>query len=221
MNKRLITMGFLILAIAVIAKSLFVISKNIKLDDFHKAAVIFVIDSSVSNQKNLPEELKYIKSLCAILDPEDAIKVLKVSSESYLIFEGNPSDTTGIVKAVESFTNNKKDNRTSYGEGIKKALGYCLTMQQEGYRPSVIVIGDLANEGILSKQLNWETLPQNVKNVQKYAPELAMMFVFAPPKKLDLVKTKLSPVLGETRLVIANAAMVDKSNRRFLNAIGR
>ena len=77
MNKRLITIGFLILAIAVIAKSLFITSKNIKLDDFHKSAVIFVIDSSASNQKKLPEEIKYVKSLCAILDPEDAIKILK------------------------------------------------------------------------------------------------------------------------------------------------
>ena len=221
MNKRLITIGFLILAIAVIAKSLFITSKNIKLDDFHKSAVIFVVDSSASNQKKLPEEIKYVKSLCAILDPEDAIKILKVSSGSYLIYEGNPSDITGIEKAINSFTNNKNDYTTSYGEGIKKALGYCLTMQQEGYRPSVVVIGDLLNEGTLSKQINWETLPKNVKQVQKYIPELAMMFVYAAPEKLDMVKTKLSPVLGETKLVVANEAMVDKSSRRFLKAIGR
>ncbi len=221
MNKRLITIGFIILAMAIIAKSLFVVAKNIKIDDFHKAAIVFVIDSSQSNQKNLPAELKYVKSLCAILDPEDAVKIIKVSRSSYLIYEGTPADIQGITKAVESFTANKKDNYTSYGEGIKKALGYCLTMQKEGYRPSIVVIGDLANEGIISKQLNWETLPQNIKNVQKYAPELAMMFVFAPPQKLDKVKTKLAPILGETRLVTANAAMVDKSDSRFLKAIGR
>ena len=221
MNRKLITIGFIILTMAIIAKSLFVVAKNIKIDDFHKAAIVFVIDSSLSNQKNLPAELKYVKSLCAVLDPEDAIKIIKVSQSSYLIYEGTPADVQGITKAVESFTSNKKDNYTSYGEGIKKALGYCLTMQKEGYRPSVVVIGDLANEGILSKQLNWETLPQNIKNIQKYAPELAMMFVYAPPQKLDIVKTKLAPVLGETRLVTANAAMVDQSDNRFLKAIGR
>ena len=48
-----------------------------------------------------------------------------------------------------------------------------------------------------------------------------MMFVYAGPEKLDLVKTKLSPILGETKLVIANEAMLDKSNTRFLKAIGR
>ena len=52
-------------------------------------------------------------------------------------------------------------------------------------------------------------------------PDLAMMFVYAPPEKLDLVKTKLAPVLGEKRLVVANEANVDKASRRFLEAIGR
>ena len=221
MNKRLITLGFIFLAVAVIAKSLFVIFKNIKIDDFHKAAIIFVIDASASNQKRLPDEIKFVKSLCAVLDPEDAIKILKVSGSSYLIYKGPPADSVEITKSVEAFTKKTTDNSTSYGEGMKKALGYCLTMKKEGYRPSVVVIGDLANQGTLSKQLNWEILPQNVKKVQNYIPELAMMFVFAPPEKLDLAKTKLAPILGETKLVIANEAMVDKSNRRFLKAIGR
>ena len=48
-----------------------------------------------------------------------------------------------------------------------------------------------------------------------------MMFVFAHPEKLDLVKTKLNPVLGETKLIVANEQNVDKANRRFLEAIGR
>ncbi|MBR6298853.1 MAG: hypothetical protein IKR34_06365, partial [Candidatus Gastranaerophilales bacterium] len=64
MNKRLIIVGILILAISVIGKLLFVGLKNIKIDDFHKSAIIFVVDSSASNQKMLPEETKYIKSLC-------------------------------------------------------------------------------------------------------------------------------------------------------------
>ena len=221
MNMRLIKISFLILAMTVIVKSLFIIGKNIKLDDFHKSAIIFVIDASASNQRKLPEEIKYVKSLCAVLDPEDAVKIIKVADSSYLIYEGNPGDAQGIEKAISSFTNNKTNYSTSYGEGIKKALSFCLTMKQEGYRPSVIVIGDLMNQGTLQKQINWETLPQNIKGVQKYAPELAMMFVYAGPEKLDIVKTKLSPILGETRLVVANEAMVNKSNTRFLKAIGR
>lgn len=222
MNKRLIIFGLLILAIAIVGKLLFVIAKNIKVDDFHKSAVIFVVDSSASNQQMLPTEIKYIKSLCSILDPEDAVKILKVSEKSYLIYEGSPSDTMGIRKALEAFTQlDSKDYGTAYGEALKKAFEHCLTMKKEGYIPAVVVVGDLENEGDVAKQINWETLPQNVKTVQQYAPEIAMMFVFAHPEKLDLVKTKLNPVLGETKLIVANEQNVDKANRRFLEAIGR
>ncbi len=222
MNKRLIIVGILILAISVIGKLLFVGLKNIKIDDFHKSAIIFVVDSSASNQKMLPEETKYIKSLCSILDPEDEIKILKVSEKSYLIYEGSPADSSGILSALKEFTKyNENDYGTAYGEALKKAFEHVLTMKKEGFVPSIVVVGDLENEGAAEKQINWETLPENVKNVQKYAPDLAMMFVYAHPEKLDLVKSKLNPVLGEKKLVIANKENVDKANRRFLEAIGR
>ena len=222
MNKRLVTIGLLILGIAIIGKLVLMAAKNIKVDDFHKAAIIFVIDSSASNQRMLPEEIKYTKSLCSILDPEDEIKILKVSEESYLIYEGSPSNTKGITKAVEAFTQfNPKDYGTAYGQGLKKALEHCLTMKKEGYVPAVVVIGDLENEGAIEKQINWETLPGNIKSIKEYIPELAMMFVYAHPEKLDLVKTKLNPVLGEKKLIVANETNIDKVNRRFLEAIGR
>lgn len=222
MNKRLVTLGLLILAVSLIGKLLFMAAKNIKVDDFHKAAVVFVMDSSASNQDMLPDEIKFTKSLCSILDPEDHIKILKVSQDSYLIYEGAPSDSKGITKAVETFTKyDSKDYGTAYGEAIKKALDHCLTMKKEGFIPSIVVIGDLENEGNISKQIDWNTLPENIKNVQNYIPELAMMFVYAKPDKLDLVKTKLNPILGEKKLIVANEANVDKAGRRFLEAIGR
>ena len=222
MNKRLIILGLLIVFMAIIAKLLFVAVKNIKVDEFHKSAVIFIIDSSASNQNMLNQEIKYLKSLCSILDPEDEIKILKVSEESYLIYEGTPADQSGITKAVSKFTQYEKDAYgTAYGTALKKAFSHCLTMKKEGYNPSVVVIGDLENEGAVEGQINWDTLPDNVKNVQQYIPELAMMFVYAHPQKLDMVKTKLTPVLGEKKLIIANEENTDKSQRRFLSAIGR
>lgn len=221
-NKHLITLGFLILAVAIIGKLIYSGLKNIKVDEFHKAAIVFVVDSSASNQKMLPTEIKYLKSLCSLLDPEDAVKILKVSEKSYLIYEGSPSDSTGITKAVEAFTKyDENDYGTAYGEALKKALEHCLTMKKEGYVPSVVIIGDLENEGDATKQINWETLPKNIKEVQKYIPELSMMFVYAHPEKLDLVKTKLNNVLGETKLIVANEQNAQKAQRRFLEAIGR
>ena len=218
MNKRLIIVGILILVITIVGKLLFSLLKNVKVDDFHKASIVFVVDSSASNQNMLPDEVKYLRSLCAILDPEDAIKILKVSQDSYLIYEGSPGDS----KAINAFTQlDSKDYGTAYGQALKKAFEHSLVMKKEGYVPAVVVIGDLENEGEISKQINWETLPDNVKKVQEYIPELSMMFVYAHPEKLDLVKTKLNPILGEKKLIIANSENVDKANRRFLEAIGR
>ena len=48
-----------------------------------------------------------------------------------------------------------------------------------------------------------------------------MMFAYADPEKLDYVKTKLNPVLGEKKLIIVNEITVNKSQRRLLEAIGR
>ena len=222
MNKRLVVLGILILGIAIIGKLIFVLAKNIKVDEFHKSAVIFVVDSSASNQSKLPEQIKYLKSLCSILDPEDEVKILKVSQKAYLIYEGTPSDSMGITKAVTEFTKyDKNDYGTAYGEGLKKAFSHALTMKKEGYVPAIVVIGDLANEGDVSKQINWEVLPKNVESVLQYAPDLAMMFVYAHPERLDMVKELLNPVLGEKKLIVANEQSAQKAQRRFLEAIGR
>ena len=222
MNKRLVVLGILILGIAIIGKLIFVLAKNIKVDEFHKSAVIFVVDSSASNQSKLSEQIKYLKSLCSILDPEDEVKILKVSQKAYLIYEGTPSDSMGITKAVTEFTKyDKNDYGTAYGEGLKKAFSHALTMEKEGYVPAIVVIGDLANEGDVSKQINWEVLPKNVESVLQYAPDLAMMFVYAHPERLDMVKELLNPVLGEKKLIVANEQSAQKAQRRFLEAIGR
>ena len=222
MNKRLITLGIIILALSIITKLLYAGLKNLEIDDFKPAAVMFVVDSSASNQEELTEQKKYLRQLCSLLDPEDKIKILKVSEDSYLIYEGTPHNNSGIQKAMEAFTQYDPDEYgTAYGEAIKKAFSHCLTMKKEGYTPAVVVIGDLENEGSIEKQINWETLPQNVSAVKKYVPDIAMMFVYAHPEKLDMVKEKLTPVLGEKKLIVSPAQNADRASREFLKAIGR
>ena len=222
MNKKIITVAILILSIAIIAKGLFVALKSIKTDEFHKSAIIFVLDSSVSNQIQLDNEIKYLKSLCSILDPEDEIKIIRVAGESYLIFEGSASDSSGITKAVSKYAKYEKNTvQASYATAIKKAFSHCITMAREGYNPSIVVIGDLEDNYGYNEQINWEVLPKNIKNTKKYIPEFAMMFAYAHPKKLDMVKEKLTSVLGEKKLIIVNEQNIEKSQRRFLNAIGR
>ncbi|OLA76969.1 MAG: hypothetical protein BHW55_05320 [Candidatus Melainabacteria bacterium 35_41] len=222
LNKRLVTLGLLILILSVAGKFLWMGLRQIKVDDFHPAAVIFVIDSSASNQKQLPEQKKTLRQICNLLDPEDQIKILRVSEDAYLIYEGTPMNGSVITKSMDAFTQyDKNDYGTAYGVGLKKAFSHVLTMQKAGYRPAVIVMGDLENEGAIEKQINWNTLPQNVQNVKQYAPELSMMFLDAHPAKLDLVKEKLTPVLGEEHLIVSPKQNIDKSIRKFLHALGR
>ena len=176
--------------------------KQIKVDDFHPAAVIFIIDSSASNQKYLPDQKKTLRQICNLLDPEDQIKILRVSEDAYLIYEGSPMNGSTITKSMDAFTKyDEKDYGTAYGIGLKKAFSHALTMKKNGYVPAVVVIGDLENEGAIEKQINWDTLPKNVQNIKKYAPDISMMFLDAHPAKLDLVKEKLTPVLGENHLL--------------------
>ena len=195
---------------------------KIKPDDFHKAAVIFIVDASASNQKDLPAQKMMIRQLCSMLDPEDHIKILRVSEDSYLIYEGSPQSSAEVRKSMEKFTQfDEKEYGTAYGLSIKKAFKHALNMHKEGYVPAVVVIGDLENEGDVDKQINWDTLPDEVNNIKNQADNFSMMFLFAAPEKLDLVKEKLAPVLGEQHLIIGNEITSNKSFRDFLSAIGR
>ena len=103
----------------------------------------------------------------------------------------------------------------------EKAVDYSLTMKKDGYNTAIVVLSDLEQNGDSSKQINWDTLPENIEHTLKYLPELSIMFVYAEPEKLDYAKTKLNPVLGEDKLIIANEVNIDKANSRFLKAIGR
>ena len=222
MNKRLIILGILILAISIIGKLLFNGLGKIKVDDFHPASIIFVIDSSASNQEKLNDEIKYLKSITSILDPEDTVKILRVSESAYLIYAGTPSDNSPINKTLKEFTQlDHKEYGTAYGEAIRKAFEYALNMKKEGYIPSIVVIGDLENEGSTEKQIDWELLPQNVQGVKNNIPEISMLFAYAHPEKLDMVKTKLTPVLGEKKLILVNEQTINHSQRKLLEAIGR
>ena len=52
-------------------------------------------------------------------------------------------------------------------------------------------------------------------------PDLSIAFMFAHPTKLDLVKEKLGPVLGENKLTIASEENADKNVSKILKAMGR
>jgi len=221
MNNTFKVIIFAALFLGVLLLGILGLSK-LKVDDFHKAAVIFVVDSSASNQKDLPAQIMLIRQLCSMLDPEDHIKILRVSEDSYLIYEGSPQSSAEVRKSMDKFTQlDSKEYGTAYGLSLKKAFNHALNMQKDGYIPAVVVMGDLENEGDVNKQINWDTLPQDVSNVKNQADDFTMMFMYAAPAKLDVVKEKLSPVLGEKHLVIGYETASNKALRNFLTAIGR
>lgn len=222
MNKRMIKLIAVIITSLVVLILLIAGLKNIKVDEFHPSSVIFVVDSSASNQQKLQEQITVLKQICQRMDPEDKIKIIKVSQDAYLIYEGHAQSTGAITKSLQAFTQyDKNDYGTAYGDGIKKALNYAITMKKENYVPAVIVIGDLENEGAIEKQVNWNTLHKDIKKVQETAPELVMAFLYAHPQKLDFVKDKLSPVLGEKNLIVATEQNTDAAIKNFINALGR
>ena len=221
MNNIIKIIFFAIIILFIIGLGIFGLSQ-LKVDDFRKAAVIFVVDASASNQKKLSEQKMIIRQLCSMLDPDDHIKMLRVSEDSYIIYEGTPQSGAEIRKAMERFTQlDANEYGTAYGLALKKSFDHALNMSKEGYIPAVVVIGDLENEGDVSKQIDWDTLPADVSNVKNKNDEFSMMFLYASPQKLDMVKERLTPVLGENNLIIGNEVTTSKSLRKFLHAIGR
>ncbi len=222
MNRRIKKLLIIFTLLFFILFGIISCCKNIKIDDFKPASVIFVVDASASNQEDLNKQKKFVKEICGRLDPEDKIKIIRVSEDAYLIFEGSPHNSKNISEALNEYTQyDSKEWGTAYGLGIKKALSYSKSMITEGYVPSVIVIGDLENEGKQEYQVNWSTLPKDIQDIQKVSPEFTMMFAFAHPQKLDFVKSKLLPVLGEQKLIISTEISSDKTKTLFLNEIQR
>ena len=221
MNRGIKIVLFVLILFFIAGMGIFGLSK-IKVDDFHKTAVVFLVDSSASNQNKLGEQLKTLRQLCSMLDPEDHIKILRVSQDAYLIYEGSPQSSSEIRKSMEAFTKyDSKEYGTAYGLALTKAFNHAISMHNNGYIPSVVVIGDLENEGDSAKQINWDKLPNEVANVKAKTKDFSMLFLYAKPDKLDFVKEKLSPVLGEEKLIIGTETTANKVLRQFLNAIGR
>lgn len=223
MNNNKLKIGLFIGTILlVLGLAIFGLSK-IKVDEFHKASIIFIVDASASNLKDMPAQTQLIRQLCAMLDPEDHIKILRVSEKSYIIYEGSPQSSSEIRKSMNEFTKlDKEEYGTAYGLAIQKAFNHSLNLFKDGFIPAIVVVGDLENEGAYENQIHWDTFPAEVEKIKNETDgQLAMMFLYAAPDKLDFVKEKLSPVLGEDKLIIGSKTTATKVLSKFLTAIGR
>lgn len=218
--KRLFILSGLFLIISVILYAVIVAIKNIDIDDFKPAAIVFIIDSSESNKGNIESQKTFIKNFCKTLDTEDKIKIIRFSQDAYLIYEGSPQNSSAITKSLNLYTN-KEHELSLISDAAKTAVSHCLEMQKNGYTPVIVILSDLEDGVNALKKFNWDTLPKNIQRTKKYIPDLTMAFLFAHPAKLDYVKENLNPVLGETHLIISTEETVDKVPGKIFKAIGR
>lgn len=218
-TKRFYILAGIVIILTVVVCGILSVFKNVKVDDFKPAFIAFLIDSSSSNTK-LEAQKKFVKQFCSTLDPDDKVKILQVSGDSYLIYEGSPQNLSGIKKSLDVHTKDIKNFRgIAYDKAIKKAVQHCLVMKKNGYIPAIIVIGDINQNG--KSLIDWSTLPSNLKRTLKFVPELSIAFLWAEPKGLDTAKFQLAPVFGENKLIVSTELTVDKASRKILKALGR
>ena len=156
------------------------------------------------------------------MDSEDQALIYVVTQDAYNIYNGKPNKIVAMRDSMQKRSNfDEKAYGTAYGLALKKAIGDALIFKEKGYRPAIVILGDLENEGAIEKQINWKLLPKNIENVKKYIPELTLVFLYATPEKLDEVRQILVSVVGEEHLILAQEENVEPAIRRFAEAIGR
>ncbi len=197
---------------------------NIKLANFKPVSAIFLLDVSASNRTLIDKQTGTILKISKRLDSEDTALVYIVSENTYNVYDGNPHKLVAIKEAISK--RGAYDNKaygTAYGLAFKKAIGDALRYQSQGYTPLIVVLGDLENEGDVTKQLNWNTLPSNLRKTLRYIPDLKVAFLYAHPEKLDDVRQLLLPVFAEksSNLIVASEENVEQSTKKLLEVLGR
>lgn len=222
MFKRVLILGIILPLVLFIVKFLYVQVSKVELSEFKPVVAIYLLDISASNRDILWKQQQTILKMSKKMDSEDHIKIYIVSEDSYMVYEGAPHKTIAIRDALYKRSEfDSKAYGTAYGLALKKAIDDALRYQVDGYTPAIVILGDLENEGAIDKQINWETLPKNIKTTLKYIPDLSLTFLYAHPQKLDKVKQTLVPVLGENKLIVASEENVETASVKFSKAIGR
>ncbi|MCD7780059.1 MAG: VWA domain-containing protein [Candidatus Gastranaerophilales bacterium] len=222
MFKRTVVLGIILVTALYVIKCLVVGFANMELSEFKPVAAIFLLDTSASNKNLQDMQEQTILRIAKRLDSEDHALIYIVTQDTYNIYNGNPHKLQMMKKAMHTRGGMDSTNwGTAYGLALKKAVGDALMYQQEGYKPAIMILGDLENEGDITKQINWNTLPSNIEKTRKYIPDLTLAFLYAHPQKLDEVRQTLLPVIDEKHLIMASEENVDLAVRKFLEAIGR
>ena len=222
MFRRTLTLGFILLAFIYVAKCLYVGWSNMEFGEFKPVAAVFLLDTSASNRGMFDKQVQTILKISKRLDSEDQALIYVVTEDTYNVYNGVPHKLVAMREAMKKRSAiDDKAFGTAYGLALKKAIGDALRYKQDGYKPAIVILGDLENEGDITKQINWNTLPKNIKKTMEYIPDLTLAFLYAHPQKLDEVRQTLLPVMSDKQMIIASEENVDQAVRSFLEAVGR
>lgn len=222
MFRRTCTLGLLLLVAVYALKLIIVGFQNMDLGEFKPVSAIFLLDISASNRNMLAQQEQTILKISKRLDSEDHALIYVVTEDTYSVYNGNPHKLVAMRESMKKQGKfDEKSFGTAYGLALRKAVGDALRYKQDGYKPAIIVLGDLENEGDITKQINWSTLPVNIHKTLKYIPDLTLAFLYAHPQKLDDVRQTLLPVIKEKNLIVASEENVDQAVRKILEAVGR
>ncbi len=222
MFRRACILSLLLLLSVYVLKLLVVGFQNMDLGEFKPVAAVFLLDISASNRNLLAQQEQTILKISKRLDSEDHALIYVVTEDTYSVYNGNPHKLVAMRESMKKRgAFDEKSFGTAYGLALKKAVGDALRYKQDGYKPVIVVLGDLENEGDITKQINWNTLPKNIKKTLDYIPDLTLAFLYAHPQKLDDVRHTLLPVIKEKNLIIASEENVDQAVRKILEAVGR
>lgn len=222
MFKKAIVLGILLPIVVFTLKLIFVGMSKVELSEFKPVVAIFLLDISASNRDLLYSQQQCILKMAKRLDSEDHARIYVVTEDAYEVYDGQPHKTIAMREAMNRRSGlDSNAYGTAYGLALKKAVGDALRYKAEGYTPAIIFLGDMENEGDITKQINWAILPQDLEKTLTYIPDLSLTFLYAHPQKLDSIRQQLVPVLGEKQLIIASEENVDIATRKFSQAVGR
>ena len=160
-------------------------------------------NAAVTEPEKAPEEKKTVKKAAA------AKKTAKKAPAEKKAVKKVPAEKKTVKKAAEEKKTVKKAAEEK--KTVKKAAGEKKTAKKA------------AEKTAAAPEVKAETPEVKVEapEVKAEAPEFSMMFLYAHPSKLDMVKETLSPVLGEEKLLISPKQNCDKVIRLYLHALDR
>lgn len=170
-------------------------------DEEKPLALVAFIDASASSQRYMPAYERLLLQQTQRLFTADSLSVFRVSQQVTRVYYGPP-----ISKSLRStfktyFQVEPNERGTAMGTAFTQALIEARQAEEQGYRPILLFLGDLADEQVSGQgNLDLKTLPTLA---QQLPPECYLICAFSEPRYTERVRLVLQPTLKK-RLILIN-----------------